>query len=93
MGRRLEGILRYGESELDPAVRAEILVESARNEARLAILEIVLALLFGAILGFSDARFTMVGLFALITVVPLLVDSAVRRSAAGRLRGLGPQPA
>lgn len=88
----MAGFLRYTESELDPAVHAEILVESARNEARIAVLELVLALVFGAILGFTDPDFRPVALFALCTVVPLLVDSVLRRSAASRVRGKGPVP-
>lgn len=97
MGRRngsgVAGFPRYTESELDPAVHAEILLESARNEARIAVLEIVLALFFGALLGFRDPDFRPVALFALLTVVPLLVDSALRRSAASKVRGRGPAPA
>jgi len=38
----LTGLFRYGESELDPAIQAEILLESARNEARVAVLEVIL---------------------------------------------------
>ncbi len=73
-------------------VHAEILLESARNEARIAILEIVVALFFGGILGFASFAFQMVALFVLITVIPLLIDAAARRSAAKKLRGRGPQP-
>ena len=90
-GGLFSGIFRYGESELDPAVHAEILVESARNEARVAILEIVLALGFGAFLDFGDPRFRAVALFAFFTVVPLLVDSFLRQTAAARLRRMAPE--
>jgi hypothetical protein len=92
-GGFLGGLSRYGESELDPAVHAEILLESARNEARVAILEILLAVLFGLFLRFQSEGFRAVAWFAVITVVPLLVDAQLRRSAAHRLLGLGPQPA
>lgn len=82
----------YGESELDPAVRAEILVESARIEARVAILEILLAIGFGVWYQFRDPVFTGVSIFALITVAVLLGDAGMRRAAAKRLVGKGPQP-
>ena len=89
----MPGLLRYTESELDPVVHAVSLLESARNEARMAIFEIMLALIFGAFLGFSDPRIQVLAWFVLITVVPLLVDSAIRRAASSRLKGKGPQPA
>ena len=82
----------YTQTEVDPIVRAEILIESARSEARVAILEILLALLFGLYFGFVGGAFRAVALFCLATVVPLLVDSAIRRAAAKRLEGTGPQP-
>lgn len=85
--------LRYGESELDPAVHGEILLESARNEARVAILELVLALGFGLWFSFRGDAFRAVALFALITVLPLLLDAQLRRMAAKRLTGVGPRPA
>jgi ABC-type spermidine/putrescine transport system permease subunit I len=81
----LTGLFRYGESELDPAVQAEILLESARNEARAAVLEIILAFLFGLFLAFDSREFRFVAFFAVATVVPLLVDSQLRRAAARRL--------
>ena len=75
MARSLaSGLFRYGESELDPVIHSEILLESARSEARVAILIIAVA----------------IG-FALITVIPLLFDAQLRRSAAKRVRGKGPQ--
>lgn len=90
----LSGLFRYGESELDPAVQAEILLESARNEARVAILEVILAVGFGAFwTGFGGDDFRAVAFFTLVTVVPLLVDAQLRRSAAKRLVGIGPRPA
>ena len=88
----LSGLFRYGESELDPAIHAEILLESARNEARVAILEVVLALLFGIWYGLGSPASVAVGWFCLITVVPLLVDSQLRRAAARRLLGVYPHP-
>ena len=90
VGDLLRGLFRYGESEIDPAVQSEILLESARNEARVAILEIILALLFGLFLDlYRDPAFLYVALFCLITVTALLVDAQLRRSAAKRL--LGPE--
>jgi ABC-type spermidine/putrescine transport system permease subunit I len=85
-------IFNYTESELDPAVHAEILVETARNEARIAVFELVLALGAGLLLNFGDPRFRAIALFAFITVVPLLVDSFMRRAAARQILGDGPQP-
>lgn len=83
----------YGESELDPPIQAEILLESARNEARVAILEIVLALFFALFWPrYNDPRFLPVAIFTLLTVIPLLVDSTLRRAAARRLLGIGPKP-
>lgn len=84
-GNAFGGIFSYTESELEPAVHAEILVETSRNEARIAILEIVLALGFGAWLGFGSPEFTAVAIFALITIVPLLLDASVRSRAAARV--------
>ncbi|MES2155957.1 MAG: hypothetical protein V4510_12560 [bacterium] len=91
-GSRLGTLLRYGESELDPAVQAEILLESARNEARAAILELLVAVGFGVWFKFRGEAFQAVAIFAIITVLPLLVDSQLRRSAARRLLGLAPHP-
>lgn len=89
----LPRFLRYGESELDPAIHAEILLESARNEARVAILELVLALGFGLWFQFRGPAFSAVAIFALVTVLPLLLDAQLRRLAAKRLSGTGPHPA
>ena len=89
----LPRFLRYGESEIDPAIQTEILLESARNEARVAILEIVLAIGFGMWFSFTGDAFRAVSIFALITVLPLLLDAQLRRMAAKRLGGMGPQPA
>ena len=92
MARSLvSGLFRYGESELDPAVHAEILLESARSEARVAILIIAVALGFALWYKFQGTVVAATTLFALITVAPLLVDSQLRRSAAKRVRGRGPQ--
>lgn len=87
----LPRFLRYGESELDPAVHAEILLESARNEARVAILELVLAIGFGLWFSFRGEAFRAVAVFALVTVLPLLLDALLRRMAAKRLAGVGPK--
>ncbi len=83
----LGGLFKYGESELEPAVHAEILLESARNEARVAILEIILALGIGMFWldYFRDPAFLPLAVFVLVTVLPLLIDSGLRRSAAKRL--------
>ncbi len=86
-------MLGYEESELDPAIQAEILFESARTEARIAILEILVALGFGVWYQVQGPIFRAVALFCLLTVTPLLVDAALRRKAAARLQGIGPQPA
>lgn len=88
----MNGLFRYGESELDPAIQAEILLESARNEARVAVLEVILALGFGIVdpHPFTGAPFIAVTWFCVLTVVPLLVDSQLRRAAARRLLGVGP---
>ncbi len=64
---------------------AEILVESSRNEARVAILEIVLVFGFGAWLGFATETFRAVAIFALLTIVPLLLDASLRSRAAARV--------
>lgn len=87
------GVFRYTESELEPAVHAEILIESARNEARIAILEILIALGFAVYYGFRGDVVRGVSIFALITVLPLLLDASMRRAAARRVMGRGPQPA
>jgi hypothetical protein len=89
----LSGLFRYGESELDPAVQAEVLLESARNEARAAILEVLVAVGFGLYYGFRSTQFQAVAWFTVITMLPLLADAWLRRSAARRLLGVGPRPA
>lgn len=86
------GVFRYGESELDPAVASEILLESARSEARVAILIIVLAVGFGLWYRFQGEVVSAISIFAVLSVLPLLVDAQLRRSAAKKLRGRGPQP-
>lgn len=91
MPRLWRGLFRYGESELDPAVQAEILLESARSEARVAILEILLAFGFAFAYRLEGEAVRAVALFAVITVIPLLIDAQLRRSAAKRLLGRGPQ--
>lgn len=91
-GPPLKGLFRYGESELEPAIQAEILLESARNEARVAVLELCLALLFTFWYGFGNAASQAIAWFSLITVLPLLVDSQLRRAAARRLLGVYPHP-
>ena len=92
MARSLaSGLFRYEESELDPAVNSEILLESARSEARVAILIIAVAIGFALYYRFQGTAVQATSLFALITVVPLLFDAQLRRSAAKRLRGKGPQ--
>ena len=92
MARSLvSGLFRYGESELDPVIHSEILLESARSEARVAILIIAVAIGFALYYRFQGAAVQATSLFALITVVPLLFDAQLRRSAAKRIRGKGPQ--
>jgi hypothetical protein len=86
------GLFRYGESELDPAVHAEILLESARSEARVAILIVLLALGFCLWYKFQGEVVAAISIFAVLTVLPLLIDAQLRRSAAKRARGRGPQP-
>jgi hypothetical protein len=88
-----KGWFRYGETELDPAVQAEILLESARSEARTAILIILLALGWALWYKFQGEVVSNISIFTVITVVPLLVDAQIRRTTARRLRGKGPQPA
>ncbi len=80
------------QTELDPAIQAEVLVESARAEARIAILEILLVAGFGVYYGWGTPVFRGIAWFALATIVPLLLDSFVRRDAAKRLEGIGPRP-
>lgn len=93
MARSLaSGLFRYGESELDPAVHAEILLESARSEARVAILIVLLAIGFALYYRFQGDEVRVISIFAVLTVLPLLVDAQLRRSAAKRARGRGPQP-
>jgi hypothetical protein len=84
-------MFRYTQTEVDPVIQAEILLESGRSEARIAILELLLAIGFGVWFGFTDPMFRGVAMFAVITVAPLLLDSALRRRASSRLRGFGPQ--
>lgn len=81
----LSGLFGYGESELEPAIQAEIHLETARNEARIAILEILIAIGFGVWFGLFSSESKAVYLFTLLTVVPLLVDGTLRRTAARRL--------
>lgn len=80
------GVFGYGETELEPAIQSEIHLATARNEARIAILEILVAIGFGLFNSFDLSRARQVYIFCLITVVPLLIDAAMRRSAAKRLR-------
>lgn len=92
MARSLaSGLFRYGESELDPVIHSEILLESARSEARVAILIIAVAIGFALYYRFQGTAVQATSLFALITVIPLLFDAQLRRSAAKRMRGKGPQ--
>ena len=93
MARSLvSGLFRYGESELDPAVNAEILLESARSEARAAILILLFGLGFALWYNFKGEVVRATSVFAVLSVLFLLIDAAVRRSAAKRLCGRGPQP-
>lgn len=78
----------YTQTELDPVIQAEILLEVARIEARVVILEILLALGFGVWFGFGSGIFSAVAIFALATVIGLLVDSGLRRKASESLRGI-----
>ncbi len=91
--RIFSGWFRYGESELDPMVHSEILLESARSQARTAILILLLALGYALWYKFQGPIVSAISIFAVLTVLPLLIDSQLRRSAATRLRGRGPQPA
>ncbi len=84
--------LGYLDTELEPAIQAEIMAETSRTEARIVILEILAAIVFGAIEGMGSPIFRGVAIFALITVIPLLIDSAIRRDAARQLQGVGPRP-
>lgn len=93
MSNPLARWLGYEDSEIEPAVHAEILTETARTEARVAILTILLAFGFGLWLRFEGDVFRAVTIFALIIVTPLLIDSAVRRGAADRILKVGPHPA
>lgn len=88
----MAALFRYTETEIDPIIQAEILIETARSEARAAILEIVLAIGFGVWFGFGDPVFRGVAIFCILSVLPLLIDGFLRRSAAAKLRGVGPQP-
>lgn len=81
----------YTTTEVDPVIQAEILLETGRAEARTAILMLLLAVGFGFWQGFFSEVFRWVAIFAVICVVPLLVDSGIRRGASNRLRGVGPQ--
>lgn len=84
--------LGYEDSELDPNVHAEILTETARTEARASILIILLALGFGLWFKIEGDVFRGVTVFAILVVVPLLIDSALRRGAADRILKVGPHP-
>lgn len=88
----LSGLFGYGESELDPAVQAEIQFETARAEARLAIWALLVTFGVGLWYQFRGPEFTGATLVALVTVVPFLVDAQIRRSTAKRLAGIGPRP-
>jgi hypothetical protein len=88
----VSGLFRYGESELDPAVHSEILLESARSEARAAILILLLGVGFALWYRFTGPVVSATSLFAVLSVLFLLLDAQLRRSAAKRLRGKGPQP-
>lgn len=92
MSNTLARWLGYEETELEPAVYAEILTETARTEARISILEILLACGFGLWTQFQGDVFRAVAVFTLLTVVPLLIDSALRRGAADRILKVGPHP-
>lgn len=74
-------------------MQAEILLESARAEARVAILEVLVAIGFGMWFSFHGPEFRAVAIFCIITVLPLLADAQIRRMAARRLLGHGPRPA
>lgn len=88
----MAALFRYTQTEVDPIIQAEILLETARSEARAAILEIALAIGFGVWFGFGDPIFQGVAAFCLLSVLPLLIDGFLRRHAANKLRGVGPQP-
>ncbi len=92
MAGGLAAWLGYLETELEPAIQAEILEETSRTEARIVILQVLTALVFGAIVGLGSELFRAITIFALVTVVPLLIDSGVRRNAAKQLQGIGPRP-
>jgi hypothetical protein len=92
MGRGLADLFGYGETELDPAVQSEILFETARAEARLAIWALLVTIGVGLWFKFQGYEFRGAVIVAILTVFPFLVDSAIRRKAADRLRGVGPQP-
>ncbi len=81
----------YTTTEVDPVIQAEILLETGRAEARTAILILLLAIGFGVWQGFASQIFRWVATFATLAVIPLLVDSGLRRGASTRLRGRGPQ--
>lgn len=83
-------MFRYTQTEVDPVIWAQILLESARFEAAVAIIEILIAIGFAIIFGWTDPVFRGVAIFCLITVIPLLIDSAIRRRASEKLRGIGP---
>lgn len=80
----------YSESELDPVIYAEILLEVARVEARITILVILLALAFGVWYGFGSTVFSAIALLTVASVLPLLIDSALRRRASEKHRGISP---
>ena len=81
----------YTTTEVDPVIQAEILLETGRAEARTAILVLLLAIGFGLWKGLASDLFRWVAIFAVMSVIPLLVDSGLRRGASNRLRGVGPQ--
>jgi ABC-2 type transport system permease protein len=56
------------------------------------ILLIALALGFGLWYTFRGPEVRVIAIFCLFTVAPLLLDSQLRRAAAKRLLGHGPQP-
>jgi hypothetical protein len=92
MSGGLAGWLGYLDTELEPAIQAEILIETSRNEARITILELLILFIFGAIYGIYSEVFVALAWFCILTVGPLLIDSGVRRSAAKQLEGIGPKP-
>lgn len=83
----------YGETEMDSVLRSEILLETARAEARIAIWGLLVALGVGLWFNFVGPIFRWTVAYGLIVCVPLLVDSILRRRGSKFLRGtVGPQP-